>query len=142
MTSENIEINARAELNKAFTALRAARALGELELFDDGASRLYYAAFHMVSAALVLVGVQAHTHGGVASLVGQHLIRTGLFPASVNHTFAVLLGLRGQADYNRHFQLDAAGFAEELQRTEKLFTECEQFFATRGMPSSAFGPKV
>jgi uncharacterized protein (UPF0332 family) len=141
VTRENIETNARAEQNKALAALRAARALGELQLFDDAANRLYYAVFHLVSAALVLVGVQAHSQSGVASLLGQHLIRPGLLPASVNYGFALLLGLRGQADYNRHFQLDAAGFKEELQRTETLFDDCEAFFAAENMPLKRFDMK-
>lgn len=133
MTQENTAINAQAELSKALTALQAARALGDLGMYDDAASRLYYAAFHLVSAALVMLGVQAHSHGGVASLLGQHLIRPGLVPSKVGRDFAVLLGLRGQADYNRHFQLDAAGFAEELQRAESLFVAITPFLQAQGL---------
>lgn len=44
MTGENEIISARAELNKALAAERAAQALAALGLYDDAPSRLYYAA--------------------------------------------------------------------------------------------------
>jgi uncharacterized protein (UPF0332 family) len=135
MTNENAISDATAELRKAHASLQGARALADLGLFDDSASRLYYAAFHLVSAALVSLGVQAQTHGGVAMLLGQHLVKPGLLPASVSHDLASLLGLRGQADYNRHFTLDADGIAQELAKTTKMFAVVEAFLASRGVAS-------
>lgn len=133
MTNDNAQENARAELSKANAALQAARALAGLKLYDDAASRLYYAVFHLVSAALVILGVQAQSHGGVASLLGQHLIKPGLAPAHVGHHFAALMGLKSQADYNRHFVMDEVGFAEEMQRAEALFKLLGEFLAERGV---------
>lgn len=133
MTDANATANASAELLKAHAARRAARALADLQLYDDAASRLYYAAFHLISACLLCLGVQAHTHGGLASLLGQHLVRPGLVPNSVGRDFAVLLGLRGQVDYNRHFLLDAPSLAEELERVEGLFSILGAFLASRGV---------
>lgn len=133
MTEENVKANCRAELLKAFAARRAARALAGLGLYDDAASRLYYAAFHLISAALLALGVQAHTHRGVASLMGQYLVMPGLVPTSVGRDFATLLGLRSQADYNRHFALDAASIAEELARVEGLFSTLGAFLDSRGI---------
>jgi uncharacterized protein (UPF0332 family) len=133
MTNENAILDAKAELHKAQTAFRAARALSELELFDDAASRLYYAAFHQVSAALLVLGIQAQTHAGLAVLLGQHLVKPGLLPPSVSHDLAALLGLRGQADYNRHFLLDKTAMDEELARVERLFATVGAFLATRSI---------
>jgi len=127
MTNENAILDAKAELQKARSSFRAARALADLELFDDTASRLYYAAFHLVSAALLVLGVQAQTRAGLASLLGQHLVRPGLLPASVAHDLAALLGLRGQADYNRHFLLDKSGVDDELARVARMFATVEAF---------------
>jgi uncharacterized protein (UPF0332 family) len=127
VTDENAKANAEAELLKACAARRAARALAALSLHDDAASRLYYAAFHLISAALLCLGVQAQNHRGVASLLGQHLVNPGLVPTSVARDFATLLGLRSQADYNRHFLLDAPSIAEELARVEGLFATIGAF---------------
>ena len=84
MTEENARENARAQYAKACAALRAARALADLALFDDAASRLYYAVFHLVSAALLALGLQAQTHAGVAALLGQHLVKPGLLPGIIH----------------------------------------------------------
>jgi uncharacterized protein (UPF0332 family) len=133
MTGENALDNARAELSKARSALQAARALADLKLYDDAASRLYYSAFHLVSAALLILGIQSQSHGGLASLLGQHLVKPGFVPAQVARDFSMLMGLRGQADYNRHFVMDAEGFADEMQRAEVLFSRLGEFLAQRGV---------
>ncbi|HEY5955925.1 MAG TPA: HEPN domain-containing protein, partial [Polyangiaceae bacterium] len=132
MTRDNAIENAQAELSKAQSARQAAKALAELALYDDAASRLYYAVFHLVSAALMAIGVQADTHSGVAPLLGQHLVKPGLLPAQVSRYFARLMSLRGQADYNRHFLMDAEGFEEELPKAEALFSLVEAFLLDRG----------
>ncbi len=132
MTDENARANALAELSKARAARRAAQALIELGLHDDAANRLYYAAFHLVSAALVSLGIQAHSHAGLASLLGQHLVKPGLVPVRVAHDFAILLGLRNQADYNRYFMLDAPTISDELTRLDTLFASLEAFSELRG----------
>lgn len=137
MTEENARVNAKAELLKAHAAHRAARALVDLGLYDDAASRLYYAAFHLISAALLSLGVQAQTHRGTAALLGQHLVKPGLVPTSVNRDFATLLGLRAQADYNRHFMLDAAGIGGELERVDELFSVVGAFLRARGIDDAA-----
>jgi uncharacterized protein (UPF0332 family) len=133
MTDENVKANADAEIAKAYAARRAARALVELSLHEDAASRLYYAAFHLISAALLALGVQAQTHRGMAALLGQHLVKPALMPGSVGRDFAALMGLRSQADYNRHFLLDAASSAEELARVEALFLLVGEFLKGRGL---------
>ncbi len=133
MTDENALANAQAEAAKAQAARRAAEALAELGLFDDASSRLYYAALHLVSAALLTQGVQAQSHGGLASLLGQHLVRPGLLPARLAREFAALMGLRGQADYNRHFVMDADGFAAVRRDADSLFAPLDAFLAGRGV---------
>jgi uncharacterized protein (UPF0332 family) len=141
VTSENALLDSKAELQKAHASLRAAQALASLDLFDDAASRVYYAAFHLVSAALLVLGIQAQTHAGIAMLLGQHLVKPGLLPASVGYDLASLFGLRSQADYNRHFTLDAASMAEELARVIKMFGVVETFLAARGV-SDVRGPSA
>ncbi|MBN1608680.1 MAG: HEPN domain-containing protein [Polyangiaceae bacterium] len=133
MTRENELVNAHAELAKALAARRAARALAELELYDDASSRLYYAAFHLISAALLTLGVQAQTHGGLATLLGQHLVRPGLVPAQVGRGFAALMGLRGQADHNRHFVIDREGFAAVTTSADAVFSALDAFLSERGV---------
>ncbi len=107
--------------------------VGDLGLFDDASSRLYYAAFHLVSAALLTHGVQAQSHVGLATLLGQHLVRPGLLPAQVARELAALMGLRGQADYNRHFVMDAEGFTAVTKNADGLFAPLEAYLVGRGV---------
>jgi uncharacterized protein (UPF0332 family) len=137
MTRDNARQNAEAELRKAYAARRAARVLADLGLYDDAASRLYYAVFHLISASLLCLGVQAQTHSGIASLLGQHLVKGNHLPTSVSRDFAILLGLRNQADYNRHFSLDEASTAEELLRVDGLFSSFEAFLTSNGIETAA-----
>jgi uncharacterized protein (UPF0332 family) len=136
MTGENEVINAQAEFAKARAARRAAKALAELGLYDDASSRLYYSTFHLVSAALLTLGVQAQTHSGLTSVLGQHLVRPGLVPAQVAREFASLMGLRSQADYNRHFVMDSEGYEQAQLMADALFTSLEGFLATRGITAA------
>lgn len=133
MTADNCQTNAAAELAKAQAALKAARTLRDAGLFDDAASRAYYAAFHLISAALLCLGVQAGSHNGVAALLGQHLVKPGLLPPELSKEFALLLGLRNQADYNRFFNLTEAAFTTELARVEGVFAVVLPFLAARGV---------
>lgn len=43
------------------------------------------------------------------------------------------MGLRGQADYNRHFLMDAEGFATVRRNAEALFGPLRAFLAARGV---------
>jgi uncharacterized protein (UPF0332 family) len=139
MTGDHEIENSHAELAKAYAARRAAQALAGLGLYDDAVSRLYYAVFHLVNAALLTLGIQVQPHGGVDSLLGQHLVQPGLVPNNVGRHFASLMGMRGQADYNRHFVMDAEGFAEEVKKADVLFSSLEAFLAERRVVAALRG---
>jgi hypothetical protein len=55
----------------------------------------------------------------------------------VGRDLAALMGLRSQADYNRHFLLDASSLAEELERVEQLFSVIGAWIAARGISAPA-----
>lgn len=133
MTEENQLANARAELGKARRALAAADRLIEAGLFEDAASRLYYAAFHMASAVLLSVDVEVRTHAALQSLFAQHVVHAGLVAPDCSRRLATLFGVRQQADYNRHFTLDEAGAREERARAAALIGELEGVLRARGV---------
>ncbi len=133
MTDENREINAAAELAKAEKSLAAAGGLIRLGLYDDAASRLYYAAFHFASAALLMLGVEVATHRALMSLFSLHLIKPGLIDVESARILSNLMSLRHQADYNRHFEMDAEGARQERARAQRLIDELRAFLRSRGM---------
>lgn len=61
MTGENRKENLAIEVEKADASLRAADLCLHAGLFDDAVSRAYYAAFHMVQAVLLTLGLESRT---------------------------------------------------------------------------------
>jgi uncharacterized protein (UPF0332 family) len=107
MTAEARTLNVGAEVEKARHALAAADQLLAIGLWDDAMSRLYYATFHLASAALLVHGIEAQSHRALLSLVSLHLVKSGHVPAACARELTELFGLRNQADYDRHFATDA-----------------------------------
>jgi uncharacterized protein (UPF0332 family) len=100
MTDAARAANLAAEVEKARHALAAADQLLAIGLWDDAMSRLYYAAFHLASAALLVQGIEATSHRGLLSLVSQHLVKPALVPPQLARELTELFGLRNQADYD------------------------------------------
>lgn len=123
MTDENRRENARLEMEKADAALRAARALAGLGLWDDAVSRAYYAAFHAATAALYSAGLRAGTHRGVHGLLYQHFVQTGRLGRQVTKDLAALQRYREQADYSTEIRFDAATAPEEIDRADRIVAQ-------------------
>lgn len=100
MTDENRRRNIADEVRRAQQALLAARSLIGLSLFNDAVSRAYYAAFHMLRAALLSRGLEPKTHAGAVHLFSSELVRAGVFPTAHNRLLAGLQRSRELADYD------------------------------------------
>lgn len=118
MTRESRLANIQAEVEKADTSLRAARALYDLGLFDECVSRAYYAVFHLMCAVLLTDGLEARSHHGVDHLLNLHFVRAGRLDPAHAKAFARLMQFRLQADYSRAFRFTKSGAAEELATAE------------------------
>jgi len=114
VTGENRRVNIASELERADESLRAAQVLVDAGLFRDAESRLYYAAYHAAVAALLTEAIEPRSHAGVASLLGQHFVKTGRLDTGDARLFARLQKYRLEADYGRDFVLTAAALAEDL----------------------------
>jgi uncharacterized protein (UPF0332 family) len=132
VTGENRSRNALLELEKSAAALQAARALGDLDLWDDAVSRAYYAAFHAATAALYAVGVQSKSHAGAHDLFFEHYVRSGLLSREVAKDLAALQRFREQADYSTIIRFDAASGAPELERAERFVAAVQAALQRQG----------
>src|SRR5262249_54054240 len=100
VTNENRKRNILDEVRRAEQAMKAAEGLVALGLFNDAVSRAYYAAFHMLRAALLSRGVEPKTHAGAIHLFNTELVRAGIFPTSHNRLLGSLQRARELADYD------------------------------------------
>lgn len=100
MTDENRKRNVADELGRADQALRAARALLDLDLHADAVSRAYYGALHALRALLFSRGLDAKTHAGALHLFNTEFVRPGLLASSHNRLLAGIQRSRELADYD------------------------------------------
>jgi uncharacterized protein (UPF0332 family) len=100
VTGGNRSRNAAEELARAETCLREARALLAANLPYGATARAYYVVFHGARALLFSVGLEASTHKGVISLLGEHFVRPGRLPSTLGRLVSRMQRDREDADYS------------------------------------------
>lgn len=137
MTADNQRQNALDELSRADTCLKEARALEGAALPYGAASRAYYAVFHAASAMLFSVGLEARTHKGLISLLGEHFVRPGRLPPTMGRLVSRMQRDREDADY----ALGAVFTAEEAARiiadAQEFVDEARRLIAEANRPGAA-----
>jgi uncharacterized protein (UPF0332 family) len=132
VTGENRRENLVIEVEKADASLRAADLCFHAGLFDDAVSRAYYAAFHMVQAMLLTLGLESRTHGGAHDLFYVHFVRTGQIAPHVSKLFAALQRFREQADYARAFHFTDEDARDEVANAHAICRELREHLVTDG----------
>jgi uncharacterized protein (UPF0332 family) len=114
------------ELERARSALSAARVLLATNHFPDAISRAYYAMFHAACALLASIGRDARSHDGVRALVAEHFIRPGLLSVSQGRALSRMAGDRNDADYNVASVFEADDVAQDIEIAASFLLEVEQ----------------
>lgn len=99
MTEDNRRRNALDEIARAETCLAEARALAGGAFPYGAASRAYYAVFHAARALVFSVGLEAKTHKGVVSTLGDHFVRPGRLTPAMGRLISRMQRDREDADY-------------------------------------------
>ena len=89
-----LEIERAEKITEQFETLRAQ------QYWDTLVNRMYYAAFHAVSALMIHNAISVHTHRGALNAFNKEFVRTGVFSADEGHLFSKLEGMRERGDYN------------------------------------------
>lgn len=110
------------ELEKADKFISQAEAVAELGIWDVVANRIYYAAFHAVSALLIHDHVEVRSHKGAGLMFGQKYVLPGFFTSADGRLYAKLQDLREKSDYNLVYQSDEAEMAPLLEQTKDLIS--------------------
>lgn len=111
-----------AHLERAQHALEAAQALCNAGLFDDAASRAYYAAFHAASAALMAQGQTFKKHSALIGAVHKYLVKTGLLDVEAGKALTWLFELRAVGDYGEIIHVDESQARLALTRAQVLYS--------------------
>lgn len=67
-------------LSKASHKLHSARVLYEKKIYDDSASRAYYAVFHAISTVLASKDLIFSSHSQTIGVFNKEFVKTGIFP--------------------------------------------------------------
>lgn len=126
MTDENRATNAREEPERARECLKEARTLNEARLPYGSASRAYYVVFHASRALLFSAGIEARTHRGVVSLVGEHFVKPGVLSSGMGRLLSRMQRDREDADYLAGAVFTEAEAAEMIAGAEAFLGEAER----------------
>ena len=88
------------EIEKARKTFSEIEILRQAGLWDNIANRLYYAAFHAVSALLINDEHPVGTHQGAVVMLHQYYVKTGILSKEDGAFYSQLQTLREKSDYN------------------------------------------
>lgn len=125
MTSEERKQYVLHRIDTARTTLEAAIYLLDGGFVDSAVSRLYYAAFHAVTALLTANGIQAKTHGAIKSLFALHFIKTGLLDPKFGKLLSELFDNRQKGDYGDVSTFDAETVRSYYEPVRELIEQID-----------------
>jgi uncharacterized protein (UPF0332 family) len=108
------------ELEKADKFLFQADAVAQMGIWDVVANRVFYAAFHAVSALLIHDHIEVRSHKGAGLMFGQKYVIPGIFTQEDGRLYAKLQDLREKSDYNLVYQSDESEMAPLIEKTKDL----------------------
>lgn len=135
MTDESKKTAVSLEIRHGEIALQAARMLRQAGLYNDALSRLYYALFHAMTALLLARGLEPRRHRALVSLLGTHVVPTGLLTASDIALVSRVCGYRDLADYERTWEATDAIAGEAFDAVEALVARARAALESEGLLS-------
>lgn len=106
------------EIEKARKTFSEIEILRQAGLWDNIANRLYYAAFHAVSALLINDEHSVGTHQGAVVMLHQYYVKTGILSKEDGAFYSQLQTLREKSDYNCTYYATEEDTAPRIASTE------------------------
>lgn len=100
LNNEERAIIVELEKEKSLSTFAEIDILRNARLWNNIAGRLYYAAFHAVSALLVNDGHSVGTHQGAVVQLHKFYVKTGMLSREDGSFYSQLQTLREKSDYN------------------------------------------
>ncbi len=108
------------EIEKSRRTFAEIEILRQAGLWDNIANRLYYAAFHAVSALLINDGHPVGTHQGAVVMLHQHYVKMGILSKEDGAFYSQLQTLREKADYNCTYYATEEDTAPRIAQTAEF----------------------
>ncbi|MBR1481131.1 MAG: HEPN domain-containing protein [Paludibacteraceae bacterium] len=118
LSEEERTIIVELEKEKARNTFAEVDILRQAGLWNNIANRLYYAAFHAVSALLIHDHHQVSTHQGVVIMLHQYYVKTGILSKEDGAFYSQLQTMREKSDYNCTYNATEEDTAPRIGKTE------------------------
>ena len=120
LNDEERQIIVNLEKEKALNTFAEMEVLRQAGLWNNIANRLYYAAFHAVSALLIHDHHNVGTHQGAVSMLHQYYVTTGLLSKADGAFYSQLQTMREKSDYNCTYNATEEDTAPRIAQTKQF----------------------
>lgn len=126
LNDEERQIIVNLEKEKALSTFAETEILRPAGLWNNIASRLYYAAFHAVSALLINDHHQVGSHQGAVIMLHQYYVKTGILSKEDGAFYSQLQTLREKSDYNCTYNATEEDTSPRIEQTKKFIDKILQ----------------
>ena len=120
LNNEERQIIVNLEKEKALNTFAEIAILRPAGLWNNIANRLYYAAFHAVSALLINDHHSVGTHQGAVVVLHQYYVKTGLLAKEDGAFYSQLQTMREKSDYNCTYNATEEDTAPRIEQTKQF----------------------
>lgn len=120
LNDEERQILVNLEKEKALNTFDEMSVLRQAGLWNNIANRLYYAAFHAVSALLINDHHNIGSHQGAVIMLHQHYVKTGILSKEDGAFYSQLQTLREKSDYNCTYNATETDTAPRIEQTKQF----------------------
>ncbi|MBQ4474856.1 MAG: HEPN domain-containing protein [Bacteroidales bacterium] len=129
LSKEERRIVVGMELEKADRIFAEYEVLQKAGFWSTLVNRLYYSAFHAVSALLINDGYEVGTHKGAVIRFQQYYVKTGKFSVEDGRFYSQLQTMRESADYNCSYEVTEEEVISRIEPVRLLIDKIKQYIA-------------
>lgn len=103
--------------------------LKNLDKYESGANRLYYALFHATNAVLALKGAASNRHRGVKTLFDMLYIKPGIMDRKYSKLYNAVLEVREDSDYEDFYIIDKTEVDNNFLQVREFIDYADKFIS-------------
>lgn len=126
LTAEEREVMVALEIERATRIMSEVPVYVNAQLWNTLANRLYYAAFHAVSAVLIKKEVPVRSHKGAILMFNRDYVKTGCVSKEDGILFSQLESLRELGDYNCYIETTEEQITPFIEKTRNFVQKMKQ----------------
>ncbi len=127
LSAEEREVMVALEIERATRIMNEVPIYVNAQLWNTLANRLYYAAFHAVSAVFIKNEIPVKSHKGAILMFNRDYVKTGIVSKEDGILFSQLENLRESGDYNCYIETTEEQIIPFVTKTKDFIQKNENF---------------